>query len=75
MAKKKSTAAFLKSFMESDARMQGLKQAFIMYAVELYANECILNVKENNPWAGFCSDELWQSIAEELNLKLKTEYK
>ena len=75
MAKKqKSTAAFLKNFLESDPRMQGLKQAFVVAALDIYAKECLANVTDNNPMKGFVSDELWHSIADEMNKGLSTQF-
>ncbi len=74
MAKKQTTAAFLKSFMEGEPRLQGIKQAFVIAALDIYAKECMNNVKDNNPMSGFVDDALWHSIAEELNLKLGQQY-
>lgn len=75
MAKKKqSTAAFLKSFLECEPALQGIKQAFVIAALDIYVKECMNNVKDNNPMSGFVTDELWHDIAQELNVKLDKQF-
>jgi len=72
--KQKSTASFLKAFLESDARMQGIKQAFVISALDIYIRECQANPKENNPMPGMVTDELWQSVADELGEAMAVQY-
>lgn len=74
MAKRqKSTAAILKGFLERDARMQGVKQSFIIAALDTYARRIICE-DDWNPMSGIVTDELWREIARELKDEIHLHY-
>ena len=66
MAKRvKSLSALIKAFLENDPRMQGVKQAFVVSALDIYARQ-VISGEAWNPMSGLVTDELWREIAREL---------
>lgn len=74
MAKRqKSTAAILKGFLERDPKLQGIKQSFVIAALDIYSRQIICE-DDWNPMSGLVTDELWKEIAKELRDEIHLHY-
>ena len=70
--KRKTNTAFVKYAMEN-SQYGALKQSFIIAALSAYSKQ-IMADPYLNPMKGFVDNEVWESIAYEMNADLVAQY-